>query len=287
MDHFLVPEDRPVEQCGNLGEEFQFAELANHGQVDQAIVGNGFGRLHHAAAAVAAQSQRHGEGRAPEEFLTIDRHAELQAAIGNETRQQRLEILLVAGMSPFFGEVETPAHFRIETQTTDIDHVTAIRLTVHAGIHPGDVLYPDMCSGFGHKLHRGGIIGGDAVETGPVVARPDRNQRHGHFGWRHFFLGIQAVDDLVHGAVAADHQQFPPTFPHGFPGQFNGMISMVRHGSQVIYLAGFKKVLDLGPVFARLAAAGTAADDDTPSGMISHDLDSSSGFSSAKLLFFS
>ena len=167
-------------------------------------------------------------------------------------------------MAPLLGQVETMTHFRIETQPADIDHIAAIRRPVHAGIHPGDVLGPGMRGGGRQQVDGAGIIERNTVETCPVVARTDRNQGHGHLGRRNAGLRIQAVDDFVHGAVAAHDQQFPPAFLDGFPGQFDGVIGVVRDGSGERDVPGLEDTLDLRPVMTGFSAAGTAADDDSP-----------------------
>ena len=121
-----------------------------------------------------------------------------------------------------------------------------------------------MRGGGRQQVDGAGIIEGDAVEPRPVVARADRNQGHGHLGRGNAGLRIQAVDDFVHGAVTPHHQQFPPAFQHGIPGQLDGVIGVVRDSSGERDVPGLENTFDLRPVMTGFSSTGTAADDDSP-----------------------
>ncbi len=190
----------------------------------------------------------------------------MRMAVGGQGGEEGAQIDHHAAFPFLFLVVGTLHHHGIKAQAGDVDKIALMLcsflfITDDTGILQEGTL-------LSQGLHRSGIVGGDPEHTAPVVAGAHADDPQTALAGRHLLLTEDAVDHLVHRAVAAYHQKLTPSLPESLPGKKGGIVDPFCEDLVIPYARLLQQGRDLRPVLLSFSVAGIGVDDDIPVAMI-------------------
>ncbi len=237
--------------------EVAFRYVADQEDVEEAVVGLGVGAHHHPASEVPPVAD-HRVDHSPAADLVVHRDAELARLPAEEHGEGR----------PVVGDLPAEGLRGLVCASGDgagdpgARHVREPRRRLVPGPRPvGHDADVDRTRGAPERdVDRGVEVARNAVGAREVPARPARDDPE-----LDALRAGDAVDDFVHRAVPADHDQPGGTVGHGLGGERRQPAGCVRDQRIALQPARGGAMSDLGPPPPRRAARGSGVDEEDSS----------------------